>query len=322
MAPRAAGTLRVNLLEQCQLACAYCRPGAVRPFTPNDARLTVDEYGLLARAFAGLGVKKVRFTGGEPLLHPDVERIVHVFHQALPGAALAVTTNGLELLPKLEALVAAGLSGATVHLDSLRPGRARELMGGGAGVDVGRALAAVEQARGRLATVKVNCVVQRGRNEDELWDFLEHFAPLGVEVRFIELMNTGSAVPYTREAFVSGADIVARVAARGPVSSIPRRSPADPAALFRTHTGVVFGVIASDTAPFCEACDRLRLSPSGRLRGCLYESEGLDLRALIRGGASPDALSSVVRAGLTAKVSHHPRSTLAGVPFSMSEVGG
>ena len=319
MLSRTVGTLRVSLLEQCQLRCDYCRPGAVRPFTPNASRLTVDEYSRLARAFSGLGVRTVRFTGGEPLLHPEVERIVRAFHDALPQAALAVTTNGLHLLAKLDAMVDAGLTGATVHLDSLQPERARALMGE---TDVQVALEAVSRAHSRLPVVKVNCVVQRGRNEDELWDFLEHFSRLGVEVRFIELMNTGSAVLSTRKAFVSGADIIARIAERGPVSSLTRRNAADPAALFRTHTGITFGVIASDTAPFCDACDRLRLSPDGRLRGCLYEAGGVDLRGPLRDGASDDVLAALVRATHAAKTSHHPSRALPGHAFSMSEVGG
>ncbi len=319
MVPPAVGTLRVSLLEQCQLWCDYCRPGALRPFTPNASRLTVDEYSRVAHAFSRLGVRKVRFTGGEPLLHPEVEHIVRAFHEALPSASLAITSNGLQLLAKLDALMAAGLSGATVHLDSLQPERARALMGE---TDVQVALEAVSRAHSRLPVVKVNCVVQRGRNEDELWDFLEHFSRLGVEVRFIELMNTGSAVLSTRRAFVSGADIVARIAERGPVSSLARRNAADPAALFRTHTGITFGVIASDTAPFCDACDRLRLSPDGRLRGCLYEAGGVDLRGPLRDGASDDVLAAIVRAAHAAKASHHPIRALPGRAFSMSEVGG
>jgi cyclic pyranopterin phosphate synthase len=319
MAPRRAGTLRVNLLEQCQLACAYCRPGAVRGFTPNGARLTVDEYARLAVALGGLGLRKVRFTGGEPLLHPHVDEVVAAFHRALPGVALAVTTNGLRLPEKLDALVAAGLSGATVHLDSLRRERASALMGD---TDVLAILEAVALVRRRLTTVKVNCVVQRGRNDDEAWDFLETFGRLGVEVRFIELMNTGSAVAYTREAFVSGAAIVARIAERGPVTALPRRHAADPAALFRTHTGLTFGVIASDTAPFCGDCDRLRLSPDGRLRGCLYEPGGVDLRGPLRQGASAAALADLVAATAAAKASHHPSRVEPGRAFSMSEVGG
>lgn len=319
MAAPQAGTLRVNLLEQCQLSCAYCRPGAVRPFTPNDTRLTVDEYTRLAHAMRGLGLRKVRFTGGEPLLHPQVDAIVAGFHRALPGVSLAVTTNGLLLPAKLDALVAAGLDGATVHLDSLQPSRLKALMGE---ADVEGALAAVGAARRALATVKVNCVVQRGRNDDELWDFLETFGRLGVEVRFIELMNTGSAVLYTRKAFVAGADLVARLARRGPVTPLPRRHPADPAALYRTHTGLTFGVIASDTSPFCGECDRLRLSPDGRLRGCLYEAGGLDMRGPLRQGAAVARLAELVTTALQQKVSHHPTRVEPGRFFSMSEVGG
>lgn len=316
---RGAGTLRVNVLEQCQLRCAYCLPGTVRPFTPGPERLTVEEYRTLAAALSGVGLRKVRFTGGEPLLHPHLTGIVGAFREALPDATLAVTTNGLRLGEKLDALIAAGLSGATVHLDSLRPERYRALMGDG---DVGVALEAVRLARSRLPRVKVNCVVQRGRNEDELWDFLELSTRLGVEVRFIELMNTGSAVLYTRKAFVSGADIVARIAEREPVTPIARRHPADPAALFRTASGVTFGVIASDTAPFCSDCDRLRLTPDGRLRGCLYEAVGLSLKAPLRAGASRAQLAALVAQAVAGKRSHHPSTELERAAFSMSEAGG
>ncbi len=314
----AVGTLRVSVLEQCQLGCLYCRPGTVRPFTAGVDRLSLDDYARIANALAGR-VRKVRFTGGEPLLHPEIDGLVATFHRALPEAKLAVTTNGLLLESKLPALVAAGLTGATVHLDSLRPERAQALMGA---TDLSTVLGAVDAARQVLPTVKVNCVVQKDRNDDEPWDFLEFFAERQVEVRFIELMNTGSAVLYTRRAFVSGQAIVARIAERGPVTPLPRRHPADPAALFRTHTGITFGVIASDTSPFCSECDRLRLSPSGQLRGCLYEVGGVDVRSPLRAGCSDAQLTALVTRAIDGKRSHHPTQLPLGRPFSMSEVGG
>jgi cyclic pyranopterin phosphate synthase len=313
-----AGTLRVNLLEQCQLRCGYCLPGTVKPFTSPRHRLSVAEYSRIATCFQGLGLRKVRFTGGEPLLHPHLPGIVAAFRAALPQVRLAVTTNGLRLGARLDELVDAGLQGATVHLDSLRPARYRELMGEG---DPAAALAAVVKARARLETVKLNCVVQRDRNVDELWHFLELSRELGVEVRFIELMNTGSAVLYTRKAFVSGAEIVRHVARHEPVAPLPRRHPADPSALYRTASGITFGVIASDTAPFCSDCDRLRLTPDGRLRGCLYEAGGLPLAEALR-GANTAVGTALVAQALRSKRSHHPSALAPRVPFSMSEAGG
>lgn len=314
-----AYTLRVNLQEQCQYQCPYCLPGSVSPFTPKAQRLTPAEYARLARLFAGFGVRKVRFTGGEPLLRPDVVEVVRAFRDGMPGVDLAVTTNGQYLLQRLEALVEAGLRRATVHVDSLRPERYRVLMGN---ADVGQILASVLAARERLSEVKLNAVVQRGRNDDEIYDFLEWSRQTGVQVRFIELMNTGSAVDYTRSAFFSGREILARVREHEPVAPVPRKAPSDPAALFQTASGLVFGVIASDTEPFCATCDRLRLTPEGRLRGCLYQPGGVELGAALRGGASDSLVSLLMANALQRKRSHHPALAEERTAFSMSEAGG
>jgi cyclic pyranopterin phosphate synthase len=256
----------------------------------------------------------VRFTGGEPLLRDDLAEVVAAFRRGLPQVPLAVTTNGAMLPAQLSTLVRAGLTSATVHLDSLWPDRYRALMGGG---ELSFALRGVAVAKERLGQVKVNVVVQRGRNDDELEDFLEWSAREAVEVRFIELMNTGSATDYTRAHFVPGAEVVQKLKAE----PLPRRSPQDPAALYRAR-GVTFGVIASDTAPFCSACNRLRLSPAGVLRGCLYAPGGFDLGALLRRDAEVRELRSALRLALAAKRSHHPSQPLEREPFSMAAVGG
>jgi cyclic pyranopterin phosphate synthase len=312
-------TLRVNIQEQCQYRCPYCLPGSVSPYTPNAQRLTPAEYARLARLFAGFGVRKVRFTGGEPLLRPDVVEVVRAFRNGMPGADLAVTTNGQYLSRRLEALVAAGLRRATVHVDSLRPERYRALMGN---ADVEEILASVLAARERLSEVKLNTVIQRGRNDDEVHDFLDWSRKTGVQVRFIELMNTGSAVDYTRSAFFSGREILARVRESEPVEPIPRKAPSDPAALFRTASGLVFGVIASDTEPFCATCDRLRLTPEGRLRGCLYQSGGVELGAALRAGVCDSIVSMLMASAIRRKRSHHPELGEQRTAFSMSEAGG
>lgn len=317
MARAAPGvTLRVSLLQQCQYDCAYCRPGSVAPPTPSRDHLTAADFRRLAPLLGGLGLKRVRFTGGEPLLRPDLSEVIAAFREALPATTLALTTNGQRLRGQLEALVAAGLQRATVHIDSLDPARYRALMGDG---EVGAVLAGVLEAREALEQVKLNVVVQRGKNDDELRDFLAWSGRHRVEVRFIELMNTGSAVGYTREVFMSGRQILERV---GAVTPLPRRAPSDPAALFRTKDGVTFGVIASDTQPFCADCDRLRLTSAGLLRGCLYQSGGIPLGAAVKSGASQAHLRFMIGAALAAKRSHHPAAPAARVPFSMAEAGG
>jgi cyclic pyranopterin phosphate synthase len=317
--PLQAVTLRVSLLEQCQYDCGYCRPGSVVGPTHAARWLRAADYERLASLFGALGVHKVRFTGGEPLLRPDVVDVVRAFRTALPGRELALTTNGQRLPSLLEPLATAGLDRATVHVDSLRPERYRTLMGDGV---VGEVLAGVLAARDRLRAVKLNVVVQRGRNDDELLDFLSWSQRTGVEVRFIELMNTGSAVDYTRQVFVSGAEILALVARGGPVRLRGRRHTADPAALYETSEGVVFGIIASDTQPFCESCDRLRLTADGRLRGCLYEQAGVPLGAALKAGASDDDLRAMLELGLARKRSHHPLRVDRTHAFSMADTGG
>ncbi|MGA9522315.1 MAG: radical SAM protein [Myxococcaceae bacterium] len=311
--------LRVNVLEQCQYRCLYCLPGSVSPYTPNKSRLTPPEYARLAPLFVRAGVRKVRFTGGEPLLREDLPDIVRAFRTALPVGELAVTTNGEHLPKMLDALVEAGLDRATVHVDSLRPDRYRTLMGDG---DVGAVLEGLLEARTRLREVKLNVVVQRGGNDDELTDFLDWSLRHGIQVRFIELMNTGSARDYVQVSFFSGRDIVARIAERESVEPLPRASLADPAALYRTRRGIVFGVIASDTEPFCASCNRLRLTPDGKLRGCLYQSGGVALGSALRAGAEDAELERMLALGIRNKRSHHPSVAAERVPFSMSESGG
>jgi cyclic pyranopterin phosphate synthase len=263
-------------------------------------------------------VRKVRLTGGEPLLRPDVADIVEAFARERADVDVALTTNGQHLAARLPALVAAGLDRVTVHVDSLRPDRYRALMGDGS---VEAVLAAAEAARAELAEVKLNVVVQRGKNDDELHDFLAWSRRSGVQVRFIELMNTGSAATYTEAAFVAGKDIVARVALRGAVERVARRAPSDPAALY-AHDGVVFGVIASDTEPFCDACDRLRLTADGRLRGCLYQAGGVPLGAALKSHPSDEPLVALIEAALDDKRSSHPADAPTRVPFSMADIGG
>ncbi len=321
----AAYSLRVSVLEQCQLDCRYCRPGSTTSPTETARWLRADEHRRLASLLLRRGVKKVRFTGGEPTLRPDLAPIVAAWrdaavaagHEALP---MAVTTNGLRLQSMLTSLKDAGLGGVTIHLDTIRPERVTALMGNGADVDTALAAAAAAVAAG-LQT-KWNVVVQRGRNDDELLAILRRGRDLGVEVRFIEQMNTGSAQGYVQETFISGADIVDSIAAAVGAAPVARRHPSDPASLFRTDDGDVFGLIASDTQPFCDACDRLRLSADGRLRGCLYQPGGLPLGVALRGGVDDDGVFGLIDSALHGKTSHHPLVPRTRVPFSMADVGG
>ncbi len=310
-------SLRVSVLEQCQLDCRYCRPGSLSTATDKSRWLTADEHRRLAPLFLARGVSKVRFTGGEPTLRPDLADIIAAWRIcASDDTALALTTNALRVRPLLPQLMSAGLSQLTVHLDTIEQRRVTALMGEGADVDV--AIDAMKAARDIGLVVKWNVVVQRGQNDDELMAMLSLARALGVEVRFIEQMNTGSARGYVAETFISGKDIVEMV--RG--VSLPRRQPSDPASLYRAADGTVFGVIASDTEPFCAACDRLRLSADGRVRGCLYQPGGLPLGAALRAGTDDTGLATLLDAAMVAKESYHPLSPRVRTPFSMADVGG
>ena len=262
----------------------------------------------------------MRLTGGEPLLRTDVPRVVAAFRAGMPGVSLALTTNGQKLRPVIEALREAGLDDITVHVDSLKPERYRDLMGEG---DVDDVLDTVVNARGVFNHVKMNMVVQRGKNDDELHDFLAFSARHHIEVRFIELMTTGSAVDYTRSVFLTGKQMVERIGQHTLVTRLPRRNPSDPAALYRTADGVTFGIIASDTEPFCTDCNRLRLTAKGLLRGCLYQSGGAPLGPALKAGATDAELLSMLRVAQSQKRSFHPLMTQAErVPFSMADAGG
>lgn len=302
-------TLRVSVLSSCQLRCAYCVP----PRGQSRADwLGPDEHRAIARAF-GDRLGKVRFTGGEPLLRSGLPALVRAY--ADEGVPLALTTNGVRLRERLPDLHAAGLRAATIHVDSLRPDRYRALMGD---ADLDQVLSAVRLAKETLDLVKVNVVVQRDRNDDEIPDFLDWSRREGIEVRFIELMDTGSAPAYTRAAFFTGAEILARARDARGASPLPRLHPSDPATRHATADGVVFGIIASDTEPFCGDCTRLRLSAEGRLRGCLYEPGGVDLREAARAGRLEEAIERAI----VEKRSHHPSLPTPRSPFSMAQTGG
>lgn len=313
-------SLRLSLLEQCQLQCAYCMPGHGMPASAHRHWLRAEEHARLAPLFGERGVSKVRFTGGEPLLRPDVADVVRAWRDALPGVELALTTNGLRLPVHVEALARAGLTRITIHLDTLREDRYPRLMGKGAVVTV---LEALHLAKSALAEVKFNVVVGRGQNDDEFVSFLELSARTGVEVRFIELMDTGSARDHVARTFLPGAEVIERLRAAGDVRALPRRRASDPAALFHyAPLDVVFGLIASDTQPFCADCDRLRLSAGGLLRGCLYAPSGVNLGEALRANVSDDTLASLLDAAIDGKQSFHPSAGRQRVPFSMADIGG
>jgi cyclic pyranopterin phosphate synthase len=254
--------------------------------------LTFEEIQQLVEVFTELGVDKVRLTGGEPLLRRDVPDLVRMLSAVPAVRDLAMTTNGVLLADQAVALRASGLHRVTVSLDTLRPERFRALTRRDGHAAVLRGIEAVRAAG--FPGLKLDTVVIRGVNEDELVDLVEFGRAIEAEVRFIEYMDVGGATHWSREDVVSRAQILERLAARyGAIEPI-REETSAPAERFRLPDGTTFGVIASTTTPFCRTCDRSRLTADGTWYLCLYAQKGLDLRTPVRDGASRGELKALI----------------------------
>lgn len=284
--------LRISVTDRCNLRCRYCMPEAEYVWLPRESILTFEELDRVAGLFAGLGVTKVRLTGGEPLLRHGLPTLVSLLSRHDSISDLALTTNGVLLGREALGLRAAGLGRVTVSLDTLRPDRMQEFARSGRHADV---VAGIDAARAAgFASVKLNTVVIRGYNDDEVLDLLEFARDRGLEARFIEYMDVGGATGWSMDQVVSQREILELVARRyGPVSPLPEGQWA-PAERFALRDGTAFGVIASTTAPFCRTCDRARLTADGTFLLCLYGEAGLDLRQLLRSGATDPEISDVI----------------------------
>jgi len=261
---------------------------------PRASILSFEEITRLAGIFAGLGAGKVRLTGGEPLLRHDLPRLVAQL-AGVPGVRdLALTTNGILLAAHAKSLRAAGLGRVTVSLDTLRPDRMAEFARSDRHAEVIAGIRAAVAAG--FESVKLNAVVVRGFNDDEILPLLEFGRQEGVEVRFIEYMDVGGATRWTGEQVMSMAQILEVVSRRhGAAAPVATRSAA-PAERFRLDDGTTFGIIASTTAPFCRDCDRSRLTADGTWFLCLYATDGVNLRDAMRAGADDQDLAALIRA--------------------------
>jgi cyclic pyranopterin phosphate synthase len=290
---RPLASLRLSVTDRCNLRCRYCMPEDEYVWLPRASILTFEEIERLVRVFAGLGVHKVRLTGGEPLLRHDLPTLVGLIARNPRIDDLAMTTNGLLLAPQAAALAAAGLGRVTVSLDTLRPERMLAFAKSARHGDVLAGIAAARQAG--FAQLKLNAVVIRGYNDDELGDLLEFGRAHGAEVRFIEYMDVGGATRWSRDQVVSQREILEAIGRRyGAIEPVAGDGGA-PAERFRLSDGTTFGIIASVTAPFCRSCDRSRVTADGTWFLCLYAARGLDLREPLRRGASDAELTALVR---------------------------
>ena len=285
-------SLRISVTDRCNLRCQYCMPEKDYVWLPRKDILTFEEIGFLVDVFSSLGVDRVRITGGEPLLRTGLSDLIRLLAAKSPIRDLALTTNGILLADQAAALRAAGLHRITVSLDTLKAERFRLVTRFDSLEEVQAGLA--EAARVKFDTVKIDTVVIRGVNDDELVDLLEYGKQLAAEVRFIEYMDVGGATQWSLADVVPRTEILQLIEARyGRITPVEEVTSA-PADRFCLDDGTTFGVIASTTAPFCSRCDRSRLTADGMWYLCLYAGSGTDLRRPLRNGVSADELRGLL----------------------------
>ena len=290
---RPLSSLRISVIDRCDLRCSYCMPEPEYAWLPSSDILNFDEISTLVGTFAGLGVTRLRISGGEPLLRGDLDQLVGRLRQIPSIREIALTTNGTQLARWAQRLRVAGLDRVTVSLDSLRPERFARLTRRD---ELPRVLDGIQAAAAAGFTgLKINVVVIRGFNDDELVDLVEFGERLGAEIRFIEYMDVGGATRWTADQVVSSAEILEHIRRRyGPVRAEGSQGHA-PARRFELPNGQRFGVIASVTEPFCSACDRSRLTADGIWYLCLYAQDGIDLRHNLRKGEAEADLADLIR---------------------------
>jgi GTP 3',8-cyclase len=303
---RVATDLRVSLTDRCNLRCAYCMPPEGLDWLPAPEVLTGDEIvRLIGIGVSMLGIREVRFTGGEPLLRRDLESIVARTATLEPRPEISLTTNGIGLTRRAQPLRAAGVDRINVSLDTLRPEVFRKLARRDRLPDVLDGLAAAAAAG--LTPVKVNAVLMRGLNDDEAVPLLRYCLERGYELRFIEQMPLDAQHGWKRAEMVTAEEIFAALSAAFTLTpDDPRARGSAPAEAFLVDGGPArVGVIASVTRPFCGSCDRVRLTADGQVRNCLFAREESDLRTALRSGATDAEIASRWEAAVAVKLPGH-----------------
>jgi cyclic pyranopterin phosphate synthase len=319
---RVADDLRISVTDRCNFRCTYCMPAEGLNWLPKTEILTFEELTRLLGLFVRLGVRSVKVTGGEPTVRADLPKLIAMFRKVAPGIDLSMTTNGV-LLDRLAApLAAAGLDRVTVSLDSLLRHRFEEMTRRDA---FDRVLAGIRAARDAgLVPIKINCVVIGGTNEGEVVDFARWSREHGHAVRFIEYMPLDAEHAWERAKVVPSVRILEAIDAVYPL--VPEGPDHEPATSYRFADGAPggVGVIASVTEPFCETCNRLRITAEGQVRACLFALEETDLREPLRSGASDEELEALIRTNVWRKWSGHRinHPDFVQPERSMSAIGG
>jgi len=302
---RVATDLRVSLTDRCNLRCSYCMPAEGLDWMPTDDQLTDDEVvRLIAVAVERLGVREVRFTGGEPLVRRGLVDIVRRTRALGPGVEMSITTNGIGLARTAGALAEAGLDRVNVSLDTVRTDTFQEITRRDRFDDVVEGLAAAEAAG--LGPVKVNAVLLRGVNDDQAPELLRWCLDRDYQLRFIEQMPLDAQHGWSREAMVTADEIFTHLEQEFALTPASEPRGSAPAELFLVDGGpATVGVIASVTRPFCGDCDRVRLTADGQVRNCLFARQESDLRTAMRAGASDDELADRWLVAMAGKAAGH-----------------
>ncbi len=321
--------LRISVTDRCNFRCVYCMPkevfGKDFQFLPRAEILTFEEIERLAQIFVSLGVQKIRLTGGEPLVRRNLEVLVEKLAK-IGELDLTLTTNGSLLSQKAQPLAEAGLRRVTVSLDSLDDATFKRM--NDADFPVAKVLAGIEAAHAAgLAPIKINMVTKRGVNETSIVPMARYFKGTGMTLRFIEFMDVGSTNGWRLDDVVPAREIIAMIDREMPLEPVQSGYRGEVAARYRYKDGSgEIGVISSVTQPFCADCTRARLSADGALYTCLFATQGHDLRALLRSGASDEEISSAIAAVWTERTDRYSdlrSEQTAGLhKIEMSFIGG
>ena len=299
--------LRVSLTDRCNFRCFYCLPHGEPPIAPKEKMLSYEEIEYVCDIFVSLGIEKIRLTGGEPMLRRDIETIIRKLTRLKADGLqdLALTTNGYYLPDRAQSLKDAGLDRVTISLDSLK----RDVFKRMTGVDVlDKVLAGIAAAKSaNLEPIKINAVIVRGHNEDEVADFAAFAREYDVKMRFIEFMPLDSGHEWAREDVVSGKEIRERISERFPLVRVEVARGSDTSSRYRFADGAPgeIGIIAPVTEPFCGACSRIRLTADGQIRTCLFSTVEHSLRDVVRSGASRDEIVEYIESVIIKKEPRH-----------------
>ena len=321
---RVVDDLRISLTDRCNFRCVYCMPAEGLTWLPKREILSYEEILRLVRVFIHLGIRTVRLTGGEPLMRQDIDVLIQGLTRLQPDLDLSMTTNGFFLTEKARRLADAGLKRINVSLDSLQPERFERMVRRD-GHLVSKILEGLRVAReAGLHPIKLNCVVMRGYNEDEVGDFARLGRDQDYQVRFIEFMPLDAQGEWSMKTVVPGAEILARIHEVFPVAPANGHGT-EPATVYRFADGRgSIGIIASVTEPFCDSCNRIRITADGQLRTCLFSIQEHDLKGLLRSGATDEEIADFILAAVWKKEAGHKinQPDFVKPARSMSAIGG